>query len=702
MLKTKTDLRLLSAIEPRYVGEPVPLTRHMVYTWRRWGLENAYDNNSALSRLEYSVWYFYDYLVNREFTSELSDERQINDLNAPVQAFRPITVFWHAVWRKHFSHSAEYDIYTEEGYFTFLTHVATHEIPQRRVPLVLFPAGLRVALEEEQPGFPSPFLSRALYNLWRSSDLYRTSYPDLSHFAIREAFTFDILIHWALERDIELLIAPEIERYWTRGVSPMRKSITRFGFVLASLSVRFGQKLSACRVGLDELVAIETWLREEVLPGFPAAVRFIPALDDKPHPLSAGDEDRRIRTPLARAKSEPLIRSDADEVDVLAIGPFEVSSGLGSGMRRSVGALRAAGASVRVLPSSFENRSFPSSAISPKELFSGQRPKMVLWHFNAEFIPEVLATMPTIAMSAYNVAYPFWETEDMARAHMLGCDMVDEFWVPSEFCARTFRTAKLPVINVGSSVELPEVGPFYSRQELGLPENAFVVMFSFDSFSVIHRKNPAAVVRAFKKAFPKGNENAILILKTQNFATAHWGKIYGRAQELLELCASDPRINFFDKTMSTRELYSLKNACDCYVSLHKSEGYGYGPAEAMAFGKPVIMTNYSANTEFATDDNCLLVNGPVVHVEPGEYLYWTPEMRWCDPDVDEAAAHLRRVFNDPDFAKALGRRAAETITRDQGVEAMAARYGARLRELGILAEDVREHAPVLAHAGGAR
>ena len=104
----------------------------------------------------------------------------------------------------------------------------------------------------------------------------------------------------------------------------------------------------------------------------------------------------------------------------------------------------------------------------------------------------------------------------------------------------------------------------------------------------------------------------------------------------------------------------------------------------MALGKPVIMTNYSANTEFATADNCLLVDGPIVHLEPGEYPYWRPEMVWCEPNIDDAARKLRLVYDDRALAAALGRRAAETINRDHGVDAMARRCAKRLRELGIL------------------
>ncbi len=432
------------------------------------------------------------------------------------------------------------------------------------------------------------------------------------------------------------------------------------------------------------------WVKCELFPQLPVLRRFVPKLAsengtpvfDRSRKFSFGGftrpEQERVfsRVAFERTRAE-------ETIDVVVVGPAGAASGLGAGMRRSIGALEQSGARFRVLETYFDMPSSVSSGVEEKLVYRGENPKVILWHFNGEYLPEVMSTMDEIAPNAYNIAYFFWETEAMPVAHELACKIVDEIWTPSAFCASSYAGQGVPVVNVGSSVQLPDVQPYFTRSELGLPEDTFVVLFSFDSHSVIHRKNPAAVVRAFMKAFPRGDEPAMLVIKTQNMATAHWNKVNGRGEELLELCASDSRIHFFDRTMSLRELYSLKNACDCYMSLHRSEGYGYGPAEAMAIGKPVIMTGYSANVEFATDDNCILVDAPLVHIGQEEYLYVTPEMKWADPDVDQAAKALRRLFDDPEFATRLGERARETITRDHGVEAMAARYAARLRELGV-------------------
>lgn len=53
------------------------------------------------------------------------------------------------------------------------------------------------------------------------------------------------------------------------------------------------------------------------------------------------------------------------------------------------------------------------------------------------------------------------------------------------------------------------------------------------------------------------------------------------------------QVTLIHRGMSSNEVKNLARSCDCFVSLHRSEGYGFGIAEAMVLGKPVIATSYS-------------------------------------------------------------------------------------------------------------
>jgi glycosyltransferase involved in cell wall biosynthesis len=112
-------------------------------------------------------------------------------------------------------------------------------------------------------------------------------------------------------------------------------------------------------------------------------------------------------------------------------------------------------------------------------------------------------------------------------------------------------------------------------------------------------------------------------------------------------------------------MLSLIRQTDCYVSLHRSEGFGLGMAEAMAFGKPVIGTDYSGNTDFLSDRTGFPVPYTLRPVQHGEYIF-SDGQSWADPDEAAATDAMRQVFSDPQERQ---RRA------DSGKALIEARYG---------------------------
>jgi glycosyltransferase involved in cell wall biosynthesis len=101
-------------------------------------------------------------------------------------------------------------------------------------------------------------------------------------------------------------------------------------------------------------------------------------------------------------------------------------------------------------------------------------------------------------------------------------------------------------------------------------------------------------------------------------------------------------------------------ACDCYVSLHRSEGLGLTIAEAMALGKPTIATSYSGNVDFLNETNGYPVGYSLVRVGPHSSPY-DPQALWAQPDIGSAADALRAVVEDPAEAARRGRRAMSDL-----------------------------------------
>ena len=144
--------------------------------------------------------------------------------------------------------------------------------------------------------------------------------------------------------------------------------------------------------------------------------------------------------------------------------------------------------------------------------------------------------------------------------------------------------------------------------------------------------------------------------------------------------ARAPDIHVVDRSLSGEELNGLMAACDCYVSLHRAEGFGLTMAEAMAIGKPVIGTGYSGNVDFMNSENSYLVDFTIGRVGPECEIY-PPEGEWAEPSIEHAAELIRRVYGNPQEAARIGIRAREDVARTLSPQATGASMRRRLQEL---------------------
>jgi glycosyltransferase involved in cell wall biosynthesis len=283
---------------------------------------------------------------------------------------------------------------------------------------------------------------------------------------------------------------------------------------------------------------------------------------------------------------------------------------------------------------------------------------------NSDCIPRLLAELPTaLQPGPYRVGLWFWEVDQpqgSVDALNVGLAHVDEVWVTSEFVADLFRPyTDKPVLSMPLAV-IPPAATFLRRADLGLPDDRTVFVASFDFLSTPERKNPAAVVRAYRQAVGP-SDGAHLVIKSIN--GSHRTDVMA---ELFHLARDRPDIEIRDGYVSRMEMHALLQLSDAYISLHRAEGFGLGLATSMAAGKPVIATGYSGNLAFMDSSNALLVPYHLTFVGPGNEVY-PEDGRWAEPDLDAAATHIRWVLNEPTAAAALGRRARESITRSHGL-----------------------------------
>ena len=266
-----------------------------------------------------------------------------------------------------------------------------------------------------------------------------------------------------------------------------------------------------------------------------------------------------------------------------------------------------------------------------------------------------------------------WELPEWPRDWHHAYDLVDELWAASRFTFDAYaRSCPKPVHHMPMAVTVdPSAG--LTRSDFRLPEHRFLFVFSFDGLSSLVRKNPWACVQAFRTAFPRGDEPVGLVVKVMRAPDDDplWQATLAESQ-------ADRRIMIASGTLRRAELLDLYRACDCFVSLHRSEGFGRGIAEAMLLGKPVIATGYSGNLDFTVPGSAALVDYRLETVAKDEYPF-AEGLTWAEPDTDHAAWWMRRLSMDAPWRTRLATHGQRLAHATYSPAIIGAIYASRLQ-----------------------
>ena len=289
---------------------------------------------------------------------------------------------------------------------------------------------------------------------------------------------------------------------------------------------------------------------------------------------------------------------------------------------------------------------------------------------NAQEIPNFLTYIGSQYFEGkYNIGLWAWELPEFPAAWLDRFNYFDEIWVGSNFIYQSIvKKSPVRVVTVPHIVDI-DLQVKYSKADFGISESEFVFLFIFSTFSVLPRKNPLAVVEAFKKAF-QPTEPIRLVLKCIN------GENDPENFALLQDAITDVRITLINQYLSRDETNGLLSVCDCYVSLHRSEGFGLTLAEAMFLEKPVIATGWSGNMDFMTVNNSYPVEYELTQLQQ-DYGHYKQGQFWAEPSIDHAAQLMRHVYSQPAEAKKKAQRAAADI-RHNSPQAVAQILQARL------------------------
>jgi glycosyltransferase involved in cell wall biosynthesis len=273
-------------------------------------------------------------------------------------------------------------------------------------------------------------------------------------------------------------------------------------------------------------------------------------------------------------------------------------------------------------------------------------------------LAEFILTAPKgfLNRDALNFGIIFWELPNLPSVEAEIIQFLDGVVSVSEFVRQTLDNQLSNVFSFCANYPMvwPE-GVVASRSRFNLPDDKVIFISSFDPYSDMERKNPIAVVDAFQAAFREA-EPVNLLLKLNSCPEDFLG-----LKALRVRCAGDSRIRILVESMPYVDVLSLYASCDVFVSLHRAEGLGLGPMEAMILGKPTIATAWSGNTSFMNHLNSCPVRYKLVPPQGSVWVYRKEflgkESVWADPNVEDASLWMSRLAGDENLRRSIGEKA---------------------------------------------
>lgn len=338
-------------------------------------------------------------------------------------------------------------------------------------------------------------------------------------------------------------------------------------------------------------------------------------------------------------------------------GLLTSSAGLGQGARLSLQAAQDAGIEVRGLDLCDYFPMHRNLAAQPMVPVRADEGGTLILHINPPELPfAILAIGRSLLKSKRIVGYWHWELARIPIFWRFACSLVDEVLVPSRFVAEAFGCkSPCPVRVVTHPVRPPVPAPI-NRNHFGISKNVFVCLVVLDLRSSMARKNPLGALKAFKAAFGD-DPTAMLVVKVSGMETAP-----RQMEELVAALFPHKNVMLLKETYAADVVAALIQISDVVISLHRSEGLGLVPAEAMYLRVPVVVTAYSGNVDFMNSANSALVDYTLVPVCDPQGTYGGVGQVWADPDITQAANWLRRLRSDPSLRAAMTDRAYADVT----------------------------------------
>jgi glycosyltransferase involved in cell wall biosynthesis len=353
---------------------------------------------------------------------------------------------------------------------------------------------------------------------------------------------------------------------------------------------------------------------------------------------------------------QEIIEENENTPNVKLVGYIKGEWGVGEGVRSLAKSLKYVDFPYSTLDVGYQSDSIQRDT-SVEDGVGFPNSPIQLLYVNADQTPNTLKYLcENNDPAKYRIGYWHWEQTRLPKKYHSGFIGLNELWVPSSFVQDSISPySSIPVVKIPHSVEFI-VNKKYDRDYFKLPREKFLFLMMYDLMSYHERKNPEAALEAFEQAF-RNSKDIGIVVKVNNAE-----KSQEKMKELRDTYGFMDGVVFIENTFHRDEVYALENACDCFLSLHRAEGFGLGLAEMMYLRKPVVGTGWSGNMEFMTPMNSFLVEYELRKLARSIGVY-EEGLEWAEADIEHAVWGMRKIVKEEDYREKISSNAAFWIRR---------------------------------------
>jgi glycosyltransferase involved in cell wall biosynthesis len=280
-----------------------------------------------------------------------------------------------------------------------------------------------------------------------------------------------------------------------------------------------------------------------------------------------------------------------------------------------------------------EDQELIKQLLNKNSNFSYSAPCLKIWH---------QYDLATKVGNGHYYTFPFFEIDKLTEREIHHLNYSDFIFVASDWAKNILKINNVhkPIYTAPLGVDMDVFRAPENKIRFEKPNYRFFHIGKWE-----HRKSQDILLKAFDLAFDVNDNVELYLLPFNPFLSEQENQYWFN---LVDNCKLKDKIKIFGRLQTQYQVADFIDNCDCGVFVSRAEGWNNEIIETMAMNKPVIVTNYSAHTQYCNKDNSYLVD--IDKIEPANDGKWFNGFgNWAKIDsaqIEQIVHHMKYVYSN--------------------------------------------------------